>query len=215
MKVKWLGHASFMITADNGTIIITDPYKAGGDLKYAEFKGKADIVTVSHEHRDHNYTINITGNPQILRGAKSFEVKGIQFKGVTTFHDENGGKERGANTVFCFEVDGIHVCHLGDLGHILSAKEITEIGQVDVLMTPVGGTWAIDAGAATEIAKQLKARVIIPMHFRNEKCDYPITTVEEFIKGKKKVTRSETSEIEFKTGKLPADPEIIILKPAL
>ena len=134
MKVKWLGHASFLITSDNGTMIITDPYKSGGDLRYGEVKGPADIVTVSHEHRDHNYTVTVEGNPQILRGAKSVEVKGIKFVGVATAHDEKQGKERGLNTVFRFEVDGVHVCHLGDLGHKLSEKNVAEIGKVDVVV---------------------------------------------------------------------------------
>lgn len=215
MKIKWLGHAAFLITAENGTVIVTDPYKSGGDLKYSEFKGAADIVTVSHEHRDHNYTVGITGNPRILKGAGTTVVKGITFTGVAAFHDENQGKERGQNTVFCFTVDGVRICHLGDLGHKLTAQESAAIGPVDVLMSPVGGTWAIDAGTAGEVAKQLKARVIIPMHFKNEKCDYPITTVEDFIRGKKNVQRSDSSEIEFKASNLPAETTIIVLKPAL
>lgn len=215
MKVKWLGHASFMITADNGTRIITDPYKSGGDLKYGEVKGPADIVTVSHEHRDHNYTVNIEGNPQILKGVKTVEVKGIKFTGIATFHDEKQGKERGLNTVFCFEVDGVRICHLGDLGHKLSEREVAEIGKVDVLMTPVGGLWAIDAKVATEVGKQLKAKVIFPMHFRNERCDYPVSTVDDFLTAKKNVVMADSSEIELKAGKLPDETQIIVLKPAL
>ena len=215
MKIKCLCHAAFLITSENGTIIVTDPYKSGGDLKYSEFKGHADIVTVSHEHRDHNYTVGITGNPRILKGAGTTVVKGITFTGVAAFHDENQGRERGQNTVFCFTVDGVRICHLGDLGHKLTVQESTAVGPVDVLMSPVGGTWAIDAGTAGEVAKQLKAKVIIPMHFKNEKCDYPIAVVEDFLKGKKNVTLSETSEIEFKTGKFPSETQIIVLKPAL
>ena len=215
MKVKWLGHASFLITSDNGTMIITDPYKSGGDLRYGEVKGPADIVTVSHEHRDHNYTVTVEGNPQILRGAKSVEVKGIKFVGVATAHDEKQGKERGLNTVFRFEVDGVHVCHLGDLGHKLSEKNVAEIGKVDVLMIPVGGLFAIDARVATEVGQQLKAKIIIPMHFRNARCDYPVATVDDFLTGKKNVVMTDSSEIELKAGKIPVETQIIVLKPAL
>ena len=215
MKVKWLGHASFLITSDNGTRIITDPYKSGGDLRYGEVKGPADIVTVSHEHRDHNYTVTVEGNPQILRGAKVNEFKGIKFVGVATAHDEKQGKERGPNTIFCFEVDSVRVCHLGDLGHKLSEKDIAEIGRVDVLITPVGGLWAIDAKVATEVGQQLKAKVIIPMHFRNARCDFPVATIDDFLTGKKNVVMSDSTEIELKAGKLPVETKIIVLKPAL
>jgi L-ascorbate metabolism protein UlaG (beta-lactamase superfamily) len=215
MKIEWLGHAAFLITANNGTRIITDPYKAGGDLMYDEVKGPADIVTVSHEHRDHNYTTTVEGKPLILKGAKTTEVKGIKFKGIATAHDESQGKERGLNTVFCFEIDGVRICHLGDLGHKLSEKEVAEIGKVDVLMTPVGGLWAIDAEVAAEVARQLKAKVIIPMHFRNARCNFPIATVDDFLTGKKNVIMADSSEIEFKAGKLPVEIQIIVLKPAL
>ena len=215
MKIKWLGHASFLITSDNGTRIITDPYKTGGDLMYGEVKGPADIVTVSHEHRDHNYTVTVEGNPQILRGVKSTEVKGIAFKGVASAHDVEQGRERGPNTIFCFEVDDVRVCHLGDLGHKLTDREVAEIGNVDVLMVPVGGLWTIDAKVATEVGKQLKAKVIIPMHFRNARCNFPIATVDDFLAGKKNVVMADSSEIELKAGKLPVETQIIVLKPAL
>jgi L-ascorbate metabolism protein UlaG (beta-lactamase superfamily) len=215
MKVKWLGHASFMITSDKGVRIITDPYKIGGNLKYAEVKGPADIVTVSHEHFDHNNVAPIEGNPHVIKGAKSDEAKGIKYNGVATFHDENKGKDRGTNTVFCFEVDGVRVCHLGDLGHKLSDHEATQIGKVDVLLTPMAGFYTMNAAVATEVSEQLKPKVIIPMHFKNERCDFPVSTVEDFLKGKKNVTRMDSSEIEFRAGKLPAETKIIVLKPAL
>jgi L-ascorbate metabolism protein UlaG (beta-lactamase superfamily) len=215
MKVKWLGHASFLITSDKGVRIITDPYKSGGPLKYAEIKGSADVVTISHEHGDHNYTALIEGNPQIIRGAKPAEAKGIKFNGVATFHDDNKGKDRGTNTIFCFEVDGVHVCHLGDLGHKLSEQEVSQIGKVDVLLTPMAGFFTMNAEVATEVSNKLKPKVIIPMHFKNERCDFPVATVDGFLKGKENVTRMDSSEIEFQAGKLPAVTKIIVLKPAL
>jgi L-ascorbate metabolism protein UlaG (beta-lactamase superfamily) len=113
------------------------------------------------------------------------------------------------------EVDGIHFCHLGDLGHMLSDEQIAQIGKVDVLLTPVGGLWAIDAETAWKIGSKMKAKVIIPMHYRDERCDFPVATVDDFLKGKKNVIRMESSEIEFKAGKLAAETTIIVLKPAL
>ena len=213
MKVKWLGHASFMITSDTGTRIITDPYETKDTLAYGEIGEAADIVTVSHEHGDHNNAAAVSGNPKVVKSTT--EVKGIKFKGVPTYHDDAQGKNRGNNTIFCFEVDGVKVCHLGDLGHSLSDKEAAELGKIDVLLIPVGGFYTIDAAAASRICDQLKPGVIIPMHFRNDKCTFPIAVVDEFLKGKGNVTQADTSEVEFKAGEFTADTQIIVLKPAL
>jgi len=213
MQIKWLGHATFLITSDAGIKIITDPYKTVGAIKYGEITESADVVTVSHEHGDHNNVAAVAGNPVVLRDTA--RVKGIQFKAILTHHDEAGGSQRGNNIVFCFEVDGLKVCHLGDLGHPLSGSQVAEIGKVDILLAPVGGTYAIDGRGATEIAGQLAARVIIPMHFKTDKCDLPIAGVDEFLKGKPRVRRLTTSEVEFKKDKFSTATEIIVLQPAL
>ncbi len=215
MKIKWLGHASFLITSDTGIKIITDPYETGDSLSYGEIKIPADIVTVSHNHFDHNNVAAVGGNPEVVKGAGTREVKGIKFDGSSTYHDEAGGKKRGDNTIFCFEVDGIRVCHLGDLGHQLSEKQVAELGKVDILLTPVGGFYTIDARVATEVCKQLRPRVVIPMHFRNERCTLPIAEVDEFLLGKKDVKRPDTSGVEFKAEQLPPSTQIVVLKPAL
>ena len=215
MKIKWLGHASFMITSDAGTRIITDPYAAGGNLSYGEIKESADIVTVSHEHGDHNNVAAVQGSPEAVRGAAPVEIKGIKFNGVSTYHDDAAGSRRGSNTIFCFEVDGIRVCHLGDLGHPLGDKEVAEIGKVDLLLTPVGGFFTIDAKVATEVCNKLAPKVVMPMHYKNDKCAFPISGVDEFLQGKAEVSRLDASEAEFKQGELPATTQIIVLQPAL
>ena len=215
MKIKWLGHASFLITSDTGTKIITDPYAITDDLRYGEITESADIVTVSHSHADHNNVAAVRGNPEVVRETGITKVKGIEFKGVASHHDEAGGSKRGKNTIFCFEVDGIRACHLGDLGHQLTDKQVTELGKVDMLLIPVGGYYTIDAKAATQVCNQLKPKVIIPMHFRNNKCSFPITGVDEFLKGKEGVQKLNASEVEFKQVELPPTTQIIALKPAL
>ena len=215
MKVKWLGHASFLITSDAGTRIITDPYTPGGfGLNYGEIKESADVVTVSHEHGDHNNVATVGGNPEAVKETK--EAKGIKFNGIPTYHDEAGGSQRGNNIIFCFQVDGVKVCHLGDLGHQLSEQQITEIGEVDVLLTPVGGNFTIDAKVATEVCGKLAPKVIIPMHYQNERCSsFPVAGVEDFLQGKTGVSRLDSSEVEFKQGELPTATQIMVLKPAL
>ena len=213
MKIKWLGHASFLITSDTGLRIITDPYEVGGDLSYGEIKESADIVIVSHDHADHNNVAAVQGNPKVVRGIVA--VKGIRFKGIPTYHDEAGGGQRGKNTIFCFEVDGMRLCHLGDLGHQLSDSQAADLGKIDILFIPVGGFYTIDAKVATQLCDRLKPKVVIPMHYKTARCAYPITGVEEFLRGKKEVNRLDSSQVEFKTGQLPATTKIIVLKPAL
>ncbi len=213
MKIKWLGHASFMITSEAGTKIITDPYVTGGGLTYGEIKESADIVTVSHEHGDHSNVSGVRGNPEVVRGTA--KVKGIEFKGIPTYHDDVEGKLKGSNAVICFEVDGVRVCHLGDLGHPLSDKQVALIGSVDILLVPVGGNYTIDAKVASQLCDSLKPKVIIPMHFKNDKCAFPIAGVDEFLQGKEGVSRLDASEVEFKQGELPATTKTVVLKPAL
>ncbi len=214
MKVKWLGHSSFLITADDGTRIITDPYGDYPGLRYEPIEEAADIVVVSHEHGDH-VGAKIKGNARLVKGAVCEKVKEIEFKGLVTYHDTSKGSERGASTVFCFTVDGLRICHLGDLGHELSGAEISEIGQVDVLAIPVGGLFTIDALTASGICNQIKPKVIIPMHYSNDKCDFPISGVEEFLKGKANVKRMDDSEMELSKDNLPQETEIVVLKHAL
>lgn len=213
MKIKWLGHAAFLITSEAGIKIITDPYTPGRDLRYGEIKESADMVTVSHDHHDHNNIATVKGNPRVVRSTA--EVKGIKFRAISAYHDEAQGGKRGSNTIFCFEVDGIKICHLGDLGHKLNDRQVVEVGAVDILLVPVGGGPTIDAITASQIADQLKPKVVIPMHYRNNKCPFPTSGVDEFLKGKKNINQLDTSEVEFKSGQLPADTQLIVLKPAL
>lgn len=213
MKIKWLGHAAFLITADDGTRIITDPYITTDELKYDSITQAADIVTVSHEHFDHNNTDPIQGNPAVLR--ESAEARGIRFTAILSWHDENRGSERGDNRIFCFTVNGVRICHLGDLGHMLSPAELAAVGQVDVLLEPVGGFYTIDAATATRVAQAIGPRIIIPMHFRNERCHFPITGVDEFLKGKPDITDPNLSEVSISPAELGETTRIIVLKPAM
>jgi L-ascorbate metabolism protein UlaG (beta-lactamase superfamily) len=214
MKLKWLGHSCFLITSETGLKIITDPYGTVQGVKYAPIKETADIVTMSHDHFDHNAVSSVAGKPEVVKVIGVKRVKGIQFKGIASYHDEAGGKQRGANTIFCFSVDGIKVCHLGDLGHPLNNEQLKEIGDVDLLLIPVGGYFTIDARVSTQICSKLEPRVIVPMHYKTPKLDFPITGVDDFLAGKNNIKRLDWSEIELKAETLPTKPEILVLKPA-
>ena len=218
MKIKWCGHATFLITSAAGAKIVTDPYEPGGydgALSYGSIPDKIDIAVVSHDHSDHNYIQGLKGKPQVVKDTGIHLISGIEFRGVPTYHDTSKGKERGESTIFCFSVDNVRLCHLGDLGHPLSSKEIAEIGEVDVLMIPVGGFYTIDARGATEVMNSLKPRLVIPMHFKTEKCGFPITTVDDFISNKTNVKKLDTSEIEITKDNLPASTEIQVLQFAM
>ncbi len=213
MKIKWLGHSSFLVTAEDGTRIITDPYTTNDSVRYGQIKEAADIVTVSHEHGDHSNTDTVQGNPQIIR--KSAVAKGISIKGISTSHDDTKGSQRGTNTIFCFALDGVKVCHMGDLGHELSAEQQAEVGQVDVLLIPVGGFFTIDAQTATKVAAGINPKVIIPMHYLTKKLSFPIKGVDLFLKDKSNVTVKDSSEVELKANSLPSSTQIIVLQSAL
>jgi L-ascorbate metabolism protein UlaG (beta-lactamase superfamily) len=221
LKIKWMGLASFLITSESGVKIINDPYEPGADpyghgheLHYGRITDSADIVTVSHDHWDHNKVKAVKGNPKVFREPGETEVKGIKINGVASFHDDVGGKERGPKSIFCLEVDGIKVCHLGDLGHKLSKEQLEEIGPVDVLLAPVGGVFTIDAKTATELAGLLKAKIIIPMHYKHDKCNFPVAEVDDFLVDKEKVSQPGASEIELHKGDLPKSATVVVLNAA-
>ena len=215
MKVKWLGHACFLITSRDGLRVITDPYAVGGGINYSPIKETADVVIVSHGHDDHSNVSAVQGKPEVVKGSGKKTAKGIQFKGIASYHDASQGQQRGPNTAFCFTLDGIKLCHLGDLGHVLDLEQATEIGAVDILFVPVGGFYTIDAPIASEVCDQLKPKIVIPMHFKTSKCAYPIAGVEDFLKGKRNVREVGGSEVEFELEKLPTATEIVLLQPAL
>lgn len=216
MKIKWLGHSSFLITSEEGVKIITDPYTViAGVFEYGSIEESADIVTTSHKHGDHGNASAVKGKPVVVDQAGARNIKGVDLKGITSYHDETGGKQRGMNIIFCFTVNGVKICHLGDLGHQLEPPQINEAGKVDILLIPVGGKYTIDAKGAGEVCEKLNPRMVIPMHYKTAKCGYEIAGVEDFLKGRKNVRRLEVSEIEIRKGNLPADTETVVLKHAL
>lgn len=212
MKIKYLAHSSFLITAEDGIRIITDPYDKSVGYRIPE--EMAEIVTSSHDHFDHAYFDAVTGSFDKITTPGERVVKGIRIKGVQTAHDEASGSLRGSNIIFIMEVDGMHIAHLGDLGHIPNHYQIQEIGTVDVLITPIGGHFTIDTKQAKQVADLLKPKVVIPMHYKTPAMNFPIATVDEFIKLYDKVFRPNVSEKEITKENLPLQKEILVLEPS-
>lgn len=218
MKVKWYGHASFLITSEKGLKIITDPYEPGGfggAIAYGKIADAADLVLVSHDHADHNYVKGLPGNPKVIKGAGTHRFKDLEIKGMASYHDDGQGTERGGNIIFCFALDDLQICHLGDLGHVPTEQQVKQIGRVDLLFIPVGGVYTIDPSRATLTMQKLNPRLAIPMHFKTPRCGFPLASVEEFTKGKSAVKTPAGSELEVKKETLPQKLEIIVLQPAL
>lgn len=218
MIIKWLGHASFLLQAADGTKVITDPYESGaynGGIMHRSINIQPDVVTVSHDHADHAYTEGVPGSFEVMKTPGERTVKGIAIKGVSSFHDPEKGAIRGSNVMFAIALDGMRVAHLGDLGHELSPSDVEQIGEVDVLLIPVGGYYTIGPKQADDVTDLLKPKIVIPMHFKNEKINLTIGPVDDFLKGKQNVKAPDTSEIEVTKDSLPAATEIIVLKPAL
>jgi L-ascorbate metabolism protein UlaG (beta-lactamase superfamily) len=217
MKVTWYGHAAFKLTTAKGVRIILDPYEPGfgGTLTYGTITDEADLVLTSHEHGDHSYVRDIKGKFIRIEKEGSYDAAGVKIRAISCFHDPSKGKERGKNLIFVIEADGLKVAHVGDLGHVLDPGTLREIGPVDLLLLPVGGFYTIDAKEATQVMHAIKPRLTIPMHYRTEKCGFPITTVDDFTKGKDGVKVLDASELEVTKETLPKDAEIVVLKHAL
>jgi len=212
MKIRWLGHSCFLITADNGVRIILDPFKSESHLSYPPVKESADIVTISHGHFDHNHTALIPGKFEVIKESGLKSIKDVGIKGVSAWHDDSGGRERGNNIVYCLNVDGIRMCHLGDLGHGLTIEQKREIGEVDVLFVPIGGIFTLDIAAASMVCEDLKPKIAIPMHYKTDRCAFLQYSADDFIKGKKNAKRLDSSEVEIKKESLPSELEILVLQ---
>ncbi len=164
MKLIWFGQSCFLLTSHAGTRLLMDPYNPRLGYKLPQLE--ADIVTISHNHSDHNYIEGVKGNFLRIDQPGAYTHQDIAITGTLTYHDDRQGARRGSNVVFCFTVDGLRVCHSGDLGHLLTPDQLKGIGKVDVLLLPVGGTFTINGAQAAEVRKQLNPVITIPMHYR-------------------------------------------------
>jgi len=163
MDIKYLGHSSFSIRTKNAKIV-TDPF----DPEYISLpfaKTEADIITISHDHKDHNHTENVKGDPLVLNWPGEFEKNQVRITGFATFHDKKEGEERGENVMYKFEADEISLLHCGDLGHVIDDALIEQIGVVDVIFIPVGGVYTIDPAEAVKVINKIEPSVVIPMHY--------------------------------------------------
>jgi len=208
MEITWLGHSCFRIKGKEA-VIVTDPFdKTSG---YNLGKITADIVTISHDHPQHSFASGVGGDPKVLRGPGEYEVAGVFIYGTRTFHDNTKGQTRGKNTIYLMEIDDVKVCHLGDLGHALSAAQVEEISDTDVLMVPVGGISTIDASGAAEIINALQPKIVIPMHYKTAAVNLELDPLDKFLKemGSKEI--APLPKLSVNKSALPIDTQIVVL----
>jgi L-ascorbate metabolism protein UlaG (beta-lactamase superfamily) len=205
--IRWLGHSCFYITSPNNTGILTDP--CGEEVGYPPPGEPADIVTVSHNHHDHNAVHLVPGNPRVIREPGLYRVDGAVIEGIPSFHDDVRGKKRGKNVIFIITMDGLRVCHLGDLGEIPDKEAIARLGEIDVLLIPVGGTYTITAAQAYQVSKDIAPRIVIPMHYKTPALSFSLETSEAFTKYYDRV--KSKSELEVTPDRLPAETEVVVL----
>jgi L-ascorbate metabolism protein UlaG (beta-lactamase superfamily) len=162
MVIKWLGHSSFLI--ENNYRLVIDPFDPSINTLPSGLT--ADIVAITHDHFDHNYVSGVENVRQIINSAGEYDIRGFHIRGVNSFHDSDQGARRGGNIIYTIETEGTKVCHLGDLGQILNEEQLDAIGQVDVLMIPVGGFYTISVSDAVAVVTQIKPKLVVPMHYQ-------------------------------------------------
>ena len=193
MKIQWLGHSSFRITGSK--TVVTDPF-GGIGLDYPTVR--ADIVTVSHGHFDHNAVESVSGEPAVVDDAGLHKVADVTIKGYNTAHDDAQGAKRGGNIIYLITMDGCTVAHLGDLGCALSRAQLDRLRGLDALLIPVGGYYTIDASQAQELVEDLKPRIVVPMHYRSDTFGYEvIARLEDFLALRSDVVRYPGSALEI------------------
>lgn len=180
MKIKWLGHSAFLLTESTGISVLTDPFDPE-IVGYGFTAPAVDIVTVSHGHADHNYLRGVGAKKQVYDAPGKFEYEGrVHITGIKSFHDDAEGEKRGENIIYKFGMDGVNVCHMGDIGEPCSPELVERLLPVDVLMIPVGGNYTVDAELAKEYVDRLMPQIVIPMHYKIKHCELDIDKVDPF-----------------------------------
>ncbi len=212
MIITWQGQACFKIqdkVGPEGVTVVTDPFHKEIGLKVLNFE--ADIVTVSHQHPDHNNVGALRGQPFVIDCAGEYDFKGVLIEGIDSFHDDKGGSERGSNIIYRFEIDDLSVAHLGDLGHILDNAQLEKLVGTDILLVPVGGKYTLDAKKAVEVISQIEPRLVIPMHYKVKDLKVNLDPVDKFVKELGLTPTHEEKLKIFKKDLPQEDMELVIL----
>ena len=208
MEIVWLGHSCFRIRGREATVL-TDPCPPASG--YAIGKPTADIVTISHRHDNHSYLKAVAGTPTVLDGPGEYEISDAFITGIATYHDGSKGMDHGPNVAFVLEMEGIKLCHLGDLGHTPSAEQAEEMTGADILFVPVGGNTTLDGVKAAEVVALLEARLVVPMHYKTPAFKGELETPERFLKEMGATAHEPQAKLSVTRTQLPTDVQVVLL----
>ncbi len=211
MEITWLGHSCFRVKGKEVTLV-TDPFNES--IGYPLGKLAANIITLSHNHRGHSCVSIVEDGPKVLSKPGEYEIGGVFITGIGTFHDSEQGKIRGKNTAYLIEMDDVRLCHLGDLGHVPSPRQIEDLGNIEVLFIPVGGISTIDAKTAAEVVRFLNPRIIIPMHYRTEVVTW-LEPLDKFLEEMGLNKLVPQSKFHITRSNLPSETQVIVLSVAI
>ena len=208
MEITWLGHSCFRIRGREAAIV-TDPCPPSSG--YTIGKPTAHIVTVSHAHENHSYVKAVAGKPVLINRPGEYEIHGAFVTGIRTYHDEEKGATRGTNVSFVVEMEGIRVCHLGDLGHTPTPDQVEEMSGVGVLLLPVGGQTTIDGAAAAEVVNLIEPALVIPMHYRTEVTRSDLAPLDRFLKEMGAKDLEPQPKLAVTRSSLPQETQVMLL----
>lgn len=209
VEISWLGHSCFILKGKEKTVI-TDPYCP--ELGYSLDTPQADIVTVSHFHPGHSYVEGIADSPKQVKGPGEYEIGNAFITGLPSYHDNEKGNARGKNTIYLVEMEGLTLCHLGDLGHPLTASMLEELGNCDILFLPVGEVSTISVDVAVEIVRQLTPHIVIPMHYKTDVLTKNLERVDKFL-GKMGIHDIEPrAKLSITTASLPSELQTVVFE---
>lgn len=214
MVITWYGQACFKIQSGD-LVIAIDPFDK--EIGFTPPRFRADIVMATHGHHDHNNVAAIAGEPFVITSAGEYEVKGVNVTGIETYHDTAHGRERGLNTIYMIEVEGVRILHMGDFGEASMREEILEaVGEIDVLMIPVGGVYTIEGDAAAKIARQVEPTIVIPMHYKIPGLKISLAGPEQFLKEMGAKDAEAQEKLTIKKKDIPEDGKtaVVVLKQA-
>ncbi len=209
MELTWYGLSCFRMVERKHATVVTDPYSK--TIGLPELKLRADVVTVSHQAKGHSHISAVTGSKQVLNGPGEYEIGGVFITGIATFNHDN--HER--NVLYVFEMGGLSVAHLGDLQQVPEQKEIEALGQVNVLLVPVGGGKSLSAAQAAELVSILEPNIVIPMHYHVPRLKIDLEGVDRFLKEMGVTEAKEESTLKLTQGRLPEETETVILQPRI
>lgn len=178
-EIKWFGHACVRIRTRDLTVIIDPVSPTTG---YQMSRQRADVVAITHDHPGHRALDQVREPYHLLEGPGEYEIRGAFITGIRTFHDDEGGKRLGKNTTYLFELDDLVICHLGDIGHVLTDAQAEQLSVVDVLLVPVGGPPTITPQQAVEIIGQIEPAVVVPLQYRTERGDHDRAPLDAFLR---------------------------------